>query len=99
MEKLLCVPKLHAGTGEAAATAVFECLEDWGVSDRVIGMCFDTTSANTGDVKGACTLLQQKMERNLFSFACRHHVQELLVEKAFASCLGPSSGPEINLFS
>ncbi|XP_076052754.1 uncharacterized protein LOC143032172 [Oratosquilla oratoria] len=99
VEKLLGVPKLRAGTDEAAATAVFECLEDWGVSDRVIGMCFDTTSANTGDVNGACTLLQEKMDRPLFSFACRHHVHELLVKKAFASCLGPSSGPEINLFS
>ncbi|KAG0723732.1 hypothetical protein GWK47_042055 [Chionoecetes opilio] len=30
VEKLLGVPKLHSGTGDAAATAVFEALEDWG---------------------------------------------------------------------
>ncbi|KAG0730526.1 WD repeat-containing protein 46 [Chionoecetes opilio] len=45
VEKLLGVPKLHSGTGDAAATAVFEALEDWGVQERVVAMCFDTTSA------------------------------------------------------
>ncbi|KAG0711576.1 hypothetical protein GWK47_020352 [Chionoecetes opilio] len=29
VEKLLGVPKLHSGTGDATATAVFEALEDW----------------------------------------------------------------------
>ncbi|KAG0720181.1 hypothetical protein GWK47_048986 [Chionoecetes opilio] len=50
VEKLLGVSKLHSGTGDAAATAVFEALEDWGVQERVVAMCFDTTSANTGAI-------------------------------------------------
>ncbi|XP_076029038.1 uncharacterized protein LOC143017889 [Oratosquilla oratoria] len=97
VEKLMGVPKLCAGTGKAAATAVFECLEDWGISNCIIGMCFNT-SANTSNINGACTLLQEKMERPLFLFTYYHHMHELLVEKAFASYLGPSSGSEISLF-
>ncbi|KAG0714084.1 hypothetical protein GWK47_014841 [Chionoecetes opilio] len=99
VEKLLGVPKLHSGTGDAAATAVFEALEDWGVQERVVAMCFDTTSANTGAINGACTILQQKIGRPLVSLACRHHVHELVLEKAFSTCLGSSSGPEITIFS
>ncbi|KAG0720018.1 hypothetical protein GWK47_007023 [Chionoecetes opilio] len=34
VEKLLGVPELHSGTGDVAATAVFEALEDWGVQER-----------------------------------------------------------------
>ncbi|KAG0694931.1 hypothetical protein GWK47_027091 [Chionoecetes opilio] len=74
VEKLLGVPKLHSGNGDAAATAVFEALEDWGVQERKIG-------------------------RPLVSLACRHHVHELVLEKAFSACLGSSSGPEITIFS
>ncbi|KAG0711531.1 putative 39S ribosomal protein L24, mitochondrial [Chionoecetes opilio] len=99
VEKLLGVPKLHSGTGDAAATAVLEALEDWGVQERVVAMCFDTTSANTGAINGACTILQQKIGRPLVSLACRHHVHELVLEKAFSTCLGSSSGPEITIFS
>ncbi|KAG0716102.1 hypothetical protein GWK47_010430 [Chionoecetes opilio] len=99
VEKLLGVPKLHSGTGDAAATAVFEALQDWGVQERVVTMCFDTTSANTGAINGACTILQQKIGRPLVSLACRHHVHELVLEKAFSTCLGSSSGPEITIFS
>ncbi|KAG0726857.1 Tigger transposable element-derived protein 7 [Chionoecetes opilio] len=62
-------------------------------------MCFDTTSANTGAINGACTILQQKIGRPLVSLACRHHVHELVLEKAFSTCLGSSSGPEITIFS
>ncbi|KAG0721904.1 hypothetical protein GWK47_045496 [Chionoecetes opilio] len=62
-------------------------------------MCFDTTSANTGAINGACTILQQKIGRPLVSLACCHHVHELVLEKAFSTCLGSSSGPEITIFS
>ena len=50
--KLLGAPKLPEGTGEAAVTAVLQSLEDWKLSDKVVGMSFDTTASNTG---AACT--------------------------------------------
>ena len=45
--KLLGVPKLHAGTGEAAASAVVANLEQWDTVSAVVGLCFDTTAVNS----------------------------------------------------
>ena len=53
VEQLLGVPKLPSGTGEAQATAVIKCLQDWGVMDRVVALCFDTAVSNTGPHSGA----------------------------------------------
>ena len=61
-------------------------------------MSFDTTASNSGAARGACTLLQQKIGRPLYNFACRHHIFELVAEAAFSTCLGPSSGPDIAIF-
>jgi len=47
-QKVLAVPKISSGTGEATATAVFDVIQDWGVSDFIKAFCFDTTSVNTG---------------------------------------------------
>jgi hypothetical protein len=55
--KLLAVPKLIGGTGEAQAKAIFNLLNEWDIVDRVRLMCFDTTASNTGLKKGACTIL------------------------------------------
>ena len=96
--KLLGVPKLPAGTREVTASAVLHCLREWQLQEKVVGMSFDTTCSNTGSALGACTILQQKLGRPLFHFACRHHVLELVAEAAFATCFCPSSGPEIAMF-
>lgn len=45
--KLLGVPKIPAGTGEATSTAVMQSLIDWELLDKVVGMSFDTTASNT----------------------------------------------------
>jgi hypothetical protein len=34
----------------------------------------------------------------MFHFACRHHILELVAEAAFATCFGPSTGPDIAIF-
>jgi hypothetical protein len=61
VEQLLGVPKLFAGTGEAIASAVAQCLEEWGVADKVAAVCFDTTASNTGHRSGACSLIEHKL--------------------------------------
>jgi len=38
LSKLLGVPKLSSGTGQAMAKAVMDCLEDWGVKERIQAM-------------------------------------------------------------
>ena len=62
------------------------------------GMCFDTTSSNTGCKNGACVLLEQKLGFELLHLSCCHHILEIVLEAAFSSCIVPSSGPDILLF-
>lgn len=96
--KLLGIPPLTASTGDAQANAVFKLLEKWNLTEKVRSMCFDTTASNTGIHKGACTLLQKKMNKDLFYFACRHHIAELVVGSAFDVLFEKSTGPNIQLF-
>ena len=61
-------------------------------------MGFDTTSSNTGIRKGACTILQEVLQRQLLWMACRHHVLELVIGAAFGELFGATSGPEVPIF-
>jgi len=65
VRKLLGVPKLPAGTGEAQANAVYQLIDDWQLTARIQSMCFDTTASNTGSKAGACTILSQKLQIGL----------------------------------
>lgn len=96
--KLLGVPKITEGTGNAAAKSVLDHMEMWNCADNVIGMCFDTTSCNTGCKQGACTLLENMLGRKLLWLACRHHMFEVLLSDVFKVCLGPSTGPDVLFF-
>ena len=98
LEKILSIPRLPSGSGEHQAQAVFEALEAAGLEDKVAAISFDTTASNTGRANGSCVLLEQKVGRQLIHLACRHHVLELVIGKAFDHLMGPSSGPEITLF-
>lgn len=57
VNKLLNCPKLLSGIGLNQANAVYDALKEWGIIDNVRGMCFDTTSSNTGSRNGACQIL------------------------------------------
>ena len=46
-------------------------------------MHFDTTNANTGKYNGACIYLQDIIGRPLLFMACRKHIGEIHVGKAF----------------
>ncbi|KAK2707607.1 hypothetical protein QYM36_015345 [Artemia franciscana] len=61
-DTLLKVAKLTSGTGEAQASAVYSAIEDWGITENILAMCFDKTSSNTGQMTGACVLLEQKID-------------------------------------
>jgi len=97
-EKLLAIPKVAQGTGEQVARAAAESLHEWSLCDKVVAMSFDTTAANTGQVNGACTLLQQKIEKDLLWLACRHHVHEVICGDVYKKLFGSSSGPNVELF-
>ena len=47
VNRLLGFPKLASGTGKAQARTVVDALEEWGVSEKVGALSFDTTATNT----------------------------------------------------
>ena len=74
--KLLGVPNLPSGTGQAEATAAFNLIQEWNLTGRIKFVCFDTTASNTGVHASACVLLEEKLGRDLISLACRHHIMD-----------------------
>lgn len=98
-EQLLAVPKLESSSGKDQAKAVSNALYDWNLIDKVQIMCCDTTASNTGRLNGACVLLEQKLEKELLFFACRHHVYELVLKNVFETKIPQvTSSPDIPLF-
>ena len=51
---------------------------------KIKGMCFDTTTSNTGQKAGMWTLVEKRLGRNLLHQAGRHYVMLIAAEKAFS---------------
>ncbi|KAL4100680.1 hypothetical protein QTP88_020714 [Uroleucon formosanum] len=98
IEQLLGVPELISGTGENQATAVYQALENWSLTDNVQALCCDTTASNTGRLKGACILLEQKLEREILYLPCRHHIPEVVLRSAFEIKIDTASAPDVPIF-
>lgn len=96
--QLLGVPKIDSGTGESMAAAAFKLLKDWAATNGVVAMCFDTTSSNTGRLKGACVLLEIKLQRTLLWLACRHHVYEIFLRSAYEAYFPGTKAPTVAIF-
>jgi len=79
IEQLLGVPELSSGTGREISSAVYDTLHEWSLLDIVQAVVFDTTASNTGRLKGACYLLEQKLDRDILFLACRHHIYEIVL--------------------
>ena len=63
-------------------------------------MCFDTTASNTGCQVGACRLIEGRLLNYLFHLPCRHHILEIVAEKAFLAVnIETSSAPDIAIFT
>ena len=56
---------------------------DWNLEDQVEILCCDITASNAGRINGACVLLEPKLNREMFIFACRHHVYECVLKIVF----------------
>ena len=103
--KLLGVPKLKVGddpglAGTNIANATNDLLKEWDLKEKIATMNFDTTSTNTGHISGACICIQTIIGRPLLWNACRKHVGEVHVSKAWDILnIEASSGPEIGLFN
>lgn len=75
--KFFGAPKISPATGENIANAVYETLTKWNIVNRVEGMCFDTTSTNSGANAdfGRTTNLSQIDEVRMSSSHLRNHVR------------------------
>jgi len=54
--QLLDVPKLKSGTGEKQANAIFDIINNGGVTNKVQALYCDTTASNTDRLNGACII-------------------------------------------
>ena len=88
----------NTSTGEAQAKAVYACLLEWGVLDRIRGFVFDTTASNTGWRKGATVRLNYMLDRAILYLACRHHVMELMAKNPFHAVVGYDPSPDVQMF-
>ena len=97
-EELLGVPIAIDGTGREVAATVLRLLETYQIADKIIGLSFDTTASNSGMIRGACTIIEQSLERPLIWLACRHHIHEVVLKNTYELLFGSPPGPEIPLF-
>ncbi|GBP84362.1 hypothetical protein EVAR_99261_1 [Eumeta japonica] len=98
-EQLIAVPKLDDSPGSEQAQAVWNAVTDWNLEDKVQILCYDTTASNTSHINGACVLLEQKFNRDVLIFACRHHIYELVLKGVFEAKISQvPNNPDIPLF-
>jgi len=97
-EQLLGVPALENSMGVTQSDAICEALKEWGVSEKIEAICFDTTSVNTGRLKGTCTLVEKALGRNLLYLACRHHILEVVLKAVIGFKMGSTTDPQPDVF-
>ena len=102
--KLLGVPSLpHLSTDKAGnliSNATTTLLDKWNCGGNVIGMVFDTTSANTGHKTAACISIQRDLDKSLLWLACRHHIGEVLLEHVWRDlAVEVSKSPDVTVFT
>lgn len=82
------------------ANAVSDALQEYGVSDLVVGLCCDTTASNTGEYNGAAVLIEHLLEKDLLILPCRHHhIFEIVLRAVFDSKFTNVSGPNVPIFA
>lgn len=97
-QKIITIAKIKDGSGLSISDTVHEHVVEWKVLDKIIGICTDTTSSNTGRLNGSVILFQSLMKRNVLYFACRHHVLELLIGAVYIELFDESTGPSPDMF-
>jgi len=77
---------------------VIDIVRQWnGVPEWLEGLCFDTTSTNTGIHNGAIMVIQKAFDKRLLFLACSHHILEIVASAVF-DLFFASSGPQIPIF-
>lgn len=71
----------------------------WNICETIKGICFDTTSVNSGHRNGACILLENKIEGICCGGFVVITILEIFSEAVVVQALGPSTCPDISLQS
>ena len=96
--QFLGAPLLPDGSGASIRDGTKTALEEWNIpASRIIGLSWDTTSSNTGAVKGSSTLLERELGGARLWLACRHHIGELHVKHVDHEIRGATTG-EFHVF-
>ncbi|XP_065657658.1 uncharacterized protein LOC136082397 [Hydra vulgaris] len=96
---LLGVPPLASSTGEDQFLGVMNLIKEYQLMSKTRGICFDTTSSNTGTNKGSVSRISQELDKYLLQIACRHHVTKLRMLHFWKLVTNEeTSGPDNPLF-
>lgn len=52
----------------------------------------------TGIKNGACTIIEQRLNRRLLHIACRHHINEIILRSVFETGWPTTVGPNVTIF-
>lgn len=97
--KLLGIPTITKGSGVMQFNAVMGAINEWQVKDKIVGMSFDTTAANTGGSTGTCIQVYNDFNQRILYLACRHHIHELVLKRIFNITMEKSTtAPTVPLF-
>lgn len=72
--KILGVEEHKRGTALEQFSAIDKEIKEWKLEHVIKGICFDTTSVNTGEKSGTSKHLRDKFKGKVLTLACRHHV-------------------------
>jgi hypothetical protein len=86
-------------TGEIIAEKTKGLLDKWKCAENVKFLVFDTCFANTGHVSAACIRIQEKLNKPLLWFPCRHHIGEVILSAVNKGLkIEVSKSPESQLY-
>ena len=98
MQKLLGIPEVKSGTGEAESRIVMETMATWSIKEQIVALVFDTTATNSSGEVGACYHLEFWVNRPILWTACRHHMYELHVGRVVEAIWGVTTEPGMAIF-
>lgn len=99
--KLLNVVQVTDGRAITHTNAIINTIEEWGVDQSIVSMCFDTECVNSGRFNGVCVRIENELRRSLLHLPCRHHIYEIPLSAAFEATVENSCnviGPKIVIF-
>ena len=90
---MISAERILDGSGLSQKNEILRSLHEWNIIDNIVGMVFDTCSANTGWQTGAATLLESALKKALLWLPCNKHICELILKAAFFDVFGEDMSP------